>query len=390
MTKGLKMMFWNLRSLYNKFDTIKEEIGKLALDILNISETWLHNQMPDHFVNISNYSLVRNDRSLILHDGTIKRGGGICTYIRQGLNCVIIPEISICTVDNEMSVIEYCLPHTHKIYILNVYRPPSGDVDNCIKHIQDCVNKLRISGKIEFFIGGDFNIDIKSKNSISSKKLSRFLKLNQFKQYIVEITRPDSNTIFDLIISNCEIVKESGPYDVNVSDHLPVYIIRKKSKVIREQTTFRGRSYKNLAENELKDLLLENDWTNFGENCIDNCWKTMYSRNDDVVNKLCPMKNFKFAKEKPKWMFDDLIELMYNRDISLKQYLKTKTEVDKKEMRRLRNMVNVAIRNARNEYVKGQLEIHQKKTKKIWKHISDILPSKSENQNFDNIKNDKN
>ena len=49
------MMFWNVRSLYNKIDTIKEEIGKLAPDILNISETWLHNQMPDHFVNISNY-----------------------------------------------------------------------------------------------------------------------------------------------------------------------------------------------------------------------------------------------------------------------------------------------------------------------------------------------
>ena len=102
------------------------------------------------------------------------------------------------------------------------------------------------------------------------------------------------------------------------------------------------------------------------------------------------MKEFKFAKEKPKWMSDDLIELMKNRDISLKQYLKTKTEGNKKEMRRMRNMVNVAIRNARNEYVKGQLEIHQKNPKKFWKQITDILPSKTDNQNFDNIKNDNN
>ena len=130
--------------------------------------------MPDHFVNISNYSLVRNDRSLILHDGSIKRGGGICTYIRQGLNFVIIPEFSICTVDIEMSVIEYCLPHTHKLYILNVYRPPSGDVDNCIKHIQDCVNKLRISGKIMVFIGGDFNIDINQKIKFQVKNYQDF------------------------------------------------------------------------------------------------------------------------------------------------------------------------------------------------------------------------
>ena len=384
-------MFWNVRSLYNKIDTIKEEINKLAPDILNISETWLHNQTPDHFVHISNYSLIRNDRSLILHDGSTKRGGGICTYIRQGLNFVTIPESSICTLDVEMSVIEYCLPHTRKIYILNVYRPPSGDVDNCIKHIQDCINKLRISGKIEFFIGGDSNIDVRSKNTNSSKKLLRFFKINQFKKYIVQSSRPDSNATLDLIISNCEIVKETGSYDINVSDHLPVYVIRKKSKIIREQTTFRGRSYnKNLVENELKDLFLEYDWIHFGENYIDNCWKIMYSRIVDVVNKLCPMKEFKFAKEKPKWMSDDLIELMKNRDISLKQYLKTKTEGNKKEMRRMRNMVNVAIRNARIEYVKGQLEIHQKNPKKIWKQITDILPSKTDNQNFDNIKNDNN
>ena len=89
-------------------------------------------------------------------------------------------------------------------------------------------------------------------------------------------------------------------------------------------------------------------------------------------------------------MSDDLIEMMKNRDASLKQYLKSKKEDDKKEIRRMRNMVNIAIRNARNEYIKNQLEIHQKNPKKFWKQISDILPSKSENQNYDNIKNNLN
>ena len=62
-----------------------------------------------------------------------------------------------------MSVIEYCLPHTRKNYVLNVYRPPSGDVDTYIKHLKDCINTLRTPGRIEFFIGGDFNIDVSQK-----------------------------------------------------------------------------------------------------------------------------------------------------------------------------------------------------------------------------------
>ena len=48
--------------------------------------------------------------------------------------------------------------------------------------------------------------------------------------------------------------------------------------------------------------------------------------------------------------------------------------------------MNIAVRNARNKYVKNQLETHQK----FWKQISDILPSKTDNQNYDNIKNDAN
>ena len=90
MHEGLQVVFWNVRSLYNKIDSISQEIDLLAPDILNISETWLHEQLPDHFVGISNYSLVRCDRTL-----PVKRGGGICTYIRQGLNFTVITDLSI-------------------------------------------------------------------------------------------------------------------------------------------------------------------------------------------------------------------------------------------------------------------------------------------------------
>ena len=101
MHKGLKIVFLNVRSLYNKFDSIKQEIDSLAPDVINISETWLHNQMPDHFVSISNYSLIRNDRTLTLPDGTIKRGGGICTYIWQGLNFSVLNDHNVCDADIE-------------------------------------------------------------------------------------------------------------------------------------------------------------------------------------------------------------------------------------------------------------------------------------------------
>ena len=42
MGKGLKGLFWNVRSIYNKLDSIRHEVNNLQPDILNMSETWLN------------------------------------------------------------------------------------------------------------------------------------------------------------------------------------------------------------------------------------------------------------------------------------------------------------------------------------------------------------
>ena len=63
-----------------------------------------------------------------------------------------------------------------------------------------------------------------------------------------------------------------------------------------------------------------------------------------VIHKLCPLKDFKFAKDKSKWLSDVLIELMKNRDNALK-LIKTEKDEDKIET------VNVAVRIAIIDYM---------------------------------------
>ena len=202
------------------------------------------------------------------------------------------------------------------------------------------------------------------------------MRLNQLKQYIKETTRPDSDSIIDLILSNSETIQESGVIHVNISDQLPIFLIRKKVKVKHQKVTFTGRSYKNLKAETLSENLLSYTWNDFATNDIDSCWNIMIQRIYHVVDKLCPLKDFKFGKERPKWISDDLIELMKNRDKALQQYKRTKSDEDKNEMRRMRNMVNVAVKAARNDNVKTQLDTHKKKNKKFWKNINETSPKK--------------
>ena len=117
-----------------------------------------------------------------------------------------------------------------------------------------------------------------------------------------------------------------------------------ESKVITGKITFTGRSYRNLDFDTLSDELKLLDWSNFAENYTDKCWNIMSDGINTVIDKLCPLKDFKFAKDKSKWLSDVLIELMKNRDNALK-LIKTEKDEDKIEM------VNVAVRIAIIDYM---------------------------------------
>ena len=56
------------------------------------------------------------------------------------------------------------------------------------------------------------------------------------------------------------------------------------------------------------------NWNDFAANDIDTCWNVLLDGITCVGNRMCPLRDFKFAKERPKWISDDLIELMKNRD----------------------------------------------------------------------------
>ena len=102
-------------------DLITHEIFVLQPDILNISESWLHSNVDNDELTIDGYNLVRQDRGNHNY-GTIKRGGGLCIYIKQ---------------DIEMIGIKVMSPFTRDIYVFNTYRPPAGNVDTFIKNVQD-------------------------------------------------------------------------------------------------------------------------------------------------------------------------------------------------------------------------------------------------------------
>ena len=225
-----------------------------------------------------------------------------------------------------------------KMFIIcNMYRPPSGNVTNALSTLSDAINTL--THPHEIYLIGDFNIDYKDHMSDNYKKIKFFERSNTLKQIITVPRRYSTtrNSLLDIILTNSTNYAYCGNVSLDLSDHLPIYINRKKPKTNKTMVRFEGRSYRNYDPGILSEMLINDDWNTFYDSTDpDKCWEIM-----------------------------------------LRKMLRN-SEDDWRIYKELRNATNSAVRRARSDYIKQQLD-SVTDTKKFWRTINDIVPKKQNN-----------
>ena len=173
--KGMSIIFWNIQSLYPKFESVKLIIEKLQPDLMCFSEPWLNPLILDSDLEIRNYSMIRNDRKTINDKGNVTRGGVLCIYINKKYKYELLgAEYKYSVKDIETLSIRISIKDTRPIYIASVYRPPSGDVKNGVSYLYDLVGKMDEIRHKDVIFGGDFNINFKTNNTEVSE-LKKFI-----------------------------------------------------------------------------------------------------------------------------------------------------------------------------------------------------------------------
>ena len=94
----------------------------------------------------------------------------------------------------------------------------------------------------------------------------------------------------------------------------------KKVKSPNEKVDFKGRSCKNLNKDIVENMLRNVDWATFANYDVDSCWNYLLQNIMDILENVCPKFFFTFAKNRPSWLTNDLINLMKERDRLLKVY----------------------------------------------------------------------
>ena len=66
-----------MNCLINKVNLVSNLLDRYKVDILGISETWLTSDVPDSFVSIGGYHLVRSDNPSLV------KKHGVAVYIKN-------------------------------------------------------------------------------------------------------------------------------------------------------------------------------------------------------------------------------------------------------------------------------------------------------------------
>ena len=73
----------NARSIPKSIDELNQIMNETDIDVLAVSESWLHKYIPHTLFEIDGFKVFRKDRSS-------KRGGGVCFYCKHYLNPKLI------------------------------------------------------------------------------------------------------------------------------------------------------------------------------------------------------------------------------------------------------------------------------------------------------------
>ena len=132
--KGFKMVHLNIRSLPKKIDQLRSILQASSIDVFTLSETWLHSKIDSQMIDIPGYTHFRWDREVENNNQKKKKGGGLITYVKNsGMDVYVQKPECVSTNDIEIQWLKIKRPNSKTVLIANMYRPPTGKVDQAIK-----------------------------------------------------------------------------------------------------------------------------------------------------------------------------------------------------------------------------------------------------------------
>ena len=180
--KRLTITYWNIRSLYPKFEDFVHCINVAEAEIVFIGETWLNTFIS---YDLPGYNAFRRDRDKNSNKLGVR---SLVADIKDKLDVTEMADVSLCKPHLATLTLKLKLPSVKEIYYVGVYRPPVGNLHLFLDDLEKLIYSLNERLNFEINTIRDVNINLNRIQYPTRKKYKDWLKPNHPTSYESNLT----------------------------------------------------------------------------------------------------------------------------------------------------------------------------------------------------------
>ena len=384
----INIMHINIRSIQNKFDTLKSMLNCLPdpPDVLALTETWLK-ETNKHLFSLDGY-----DSHHIIRIN--KEQGGISIFTKNNLNVEILNQY--CYINDSVEILTIKLKTTNLTYVISViYRPHSKH--EMVNEFTDLINQLltnAIYRNNKSILLGDFNINLLEHTTHLPTNI--FLNAMQALNYFPHISRPtrfpdnpnlSQPSLLDHIWTNFTPSSSSGIIHCGLSDHLPTFINITQHTIPNSKHKISFRIHNAANHHAFNNELAAVDWDNLlcSPNVNEN-FDIFLNTINRLYNKCYPLKT-KFISTKRlqnPWLTNGILTSIKHKCNLFKMH--KQGLVSHNHYKLYRNNLTRITRVAKSNHYRQIFCNFKNNTKKIWQTINEIRNNKHSKHNVTTLK----
>ena len=377
-------MHINVRSLPANFHKLQSLLANMKLKpyIVSINKTWLNNNQKGEFNNLSNYVFISNNKIYI-------RGGGVAFHVDETLSFSVRDDISI--MKEKICEALFINLHFHKhetITIGTVYRSP---LNNRILHLHfanSLTSLLKIikNSKNHIIIMDDLSYNLLE---FSNPHVNDFIQIMYEHKLYPTINTPtrittNSATLIDHIwtdISRCKI--SYGILVDCIADHLPILqSIQLKSPPVKNTTTAKRHISSSSISKFVKKLETYNFSNIFVLSDVDSAYEkfiqqfcTIFAEYFFITSEISKKKHVR------PWYDSKLKDTHKAKQRLYKKLMRNPSKTNNQNYNKIRNKYNRMMKTKQQLHIKIKLDQHRCSLRETSKIINNLLGKKKQQQN---------
>ena len=370
------ILSYNIRSFDKNFDSFSCGLSPQSMpDILCLSETWFSRNITSEIPGYSGYHVTRDGRS-----------GGISLFTKKKFDSRFLRDLSYSSPTIEVCTVEISIQQSVFV-IIGIYRPHSDSINNFNFHLDSFLNNSLLRNKTCILLG-DLNICLLK----DDPAILEYSNLLYSHNYFCPINKPThfssvdgvAPTLLDHIFINKFFSYNCGIIDLDLTDHLPVYINLKFENISdNSKIKIKFRLIDDESKSVFKAALENFNWTSIVHENANIYAEAFLSKLDEVYRGSFPVKT-KIISNKyvcNPWANSDHCKLIKAKSDYF--FLHRLNLISKQENNQFKNKINRLIKKDKRNYYQNLFARNRYDMKKTWKVINSLI---SKNQNHNVIK----